>query len=150
MEHHRNNEGNSRLHFKYTRLQYKLRDTGYALVSPREEDLPGIIKTGQIRFQNNLLLCYFWWLDSKLRNRCKKNDENDSGISRSRKICDQGCISTSSSSRRSPVPRTTLPLNNNNCLDLLILKLDKISQKIELTVNQELFRHHHLLSNYSL
>ena len=58
MEHHRYNEGNTRLHFKYTRLQYKLRDTGYALVSPREDDLPGITKTGQIRFHNNKHLLF--------------------------------------------------------------------------------------------
>ena len=58
MEHHRYNEGNTRLHFKYTRLQYKLRDTGYALVTPREDDLPGITKTGQIRFHNNKHLLF--------------------------------------------------------------------------------------------
>ena len=69
-----------------------------------------------------------------------KNDENDFGISRSRKICDQGCpiSDCARQTRHLQVPRT--PLNNNNCLDLLILKLDKISQKIELALNQELFR----------
>ena len=124
MEDHRNTEGDPSLHLKYTRLQYKLRNSGYSLVRRREDDLPRITKTGQTRFQPSTF-CYSLWLGSYFRN---KYNEIDSTMT------------------------LPLPLNNNNCLDVMILKLDKISQKIEFTLNQELFRHGrnlHLLSNYS-
>ena len=45
-------EGDTSLHFKYSRLQYKLRDSGYILVRLKEDDLPIVIKRGQMRFQN--------------------------------------------------------------------------------------------------
>ena len=50
MEDHRNSQGKAGLDFKYSRLQYKLRDSGYTLVRLKEDDLPTIIKRGQRRF----------------------------------------------------------------------------------------------------
>ena len=72
-----------------------------------------------------------------LSNRCKAADDKDSGISsiRSLKIRDEGY------SRHSPVPGSPATLqHNNDQWDLLILKLDKISQKIEMILNKVLFR----------
>ena len=71
-----------------------------------------------------------------LSNRCKAADDKDSGISsiRSLKIRDEGC------SRPGPVAGRAAPLqHNNDQWDLLILKLDKISQKIEMILNKVLF-----------
>ena len=72
-------------------------------------------------------------------NKCKKKDDNDSGISsiRSLKSFDQGC-------GKAPV------LSNSDQLDLLILKLDKVSQNIGMILNKELFRHHSLIINSTI
>ena len=77
-------------------------------------------------------------LFSILSNRWKKTDYKDPGISsiRSLKIRDEGC------SKQSPVPGPgpATQQDNNDQWDLLILKLDKISQKIEMILNKVLFR----------
>ena len=68
MEDHRNKEGNASLHFKYSRVLYKLRDTGYTLVRLREDDLPRITKTGQMRFHHKKQNNHFDIFDDSTHN----------------------------------------------------------------------------------
>ena len=74
-------------------------------------------------------------IDIFLSNRCKKNDDIDPGISSSLKIRDEGCREWRN------VPSTPTLCTTSDHWDLLILKLDEISQKIEMILNKELFRH---------